>query len=993
MNFTIAGFNVTGPWIMLGLITGMLYGILGVGLILIYRSSRIINFAYGDIGAFGAAVLGVAVRQWGVPYWISFVIAIGAAAGVGAASEVLIMRRLRAAPLVISVIATLGLGQVLQIMATIVSTAGGHGIGLGAQSTFPNPSGLPQFRMGALLVTPAYSAMLILTPFVVAAVILFLRRGRLGVALRATASNTDAARMAGMATGKLSALSWAIAGAVAGYTAILVLPARGFTSSEFLGPDLLLRGLLCAVVGRMTNMPAALASGLGLGVVEALLNHNYTSSGITQMVVFVIILAVLLVQRSTGFTRTEEKGTWSAVQPFAPLPRSYLRVPAIRNLGWIAGSFCLIAALAIPELTSNTNATIFSLIVVIGLVGLSVTIVAGLAGQLSLGQFGVAAVGAGTTYQAMHHGTPFVLAVVAAAAAGAIVSLIIGLPALRIRGLMLAVVTLGFALAADDWLVQQPWMFGPGANTRRPKLGGFAFDTDKRYYLVAFAVLLVALWMARNVWTGSIGRQLRAVRDNEEAARAFTIRATAVKLHAFVLSGLIAGLAGAVYSSLLSQQGTPAYPIDLSTNAVASSVIGGLGLLVGPFIGTLYIIGFPRWVTFLGSDNVGLAASSAGWLLLILFNPGGLAQGLARHRDQLVDFLARRAGLDPADERDVTPGGGLFAPVGGIDLPEPAVRTVPHGEVLLRAEGLTKTYGGLRAVNGVSLDVVSGEILGLIGPNGAGKTTFFELLSGFNRPDLGAITFEGRDITKTRPELRAKTGLIRSFQDAALFPTMTVHEVLMVSLERVQPTRFVKGVTGLAGAVDRRKAQRADELLALMGLLSFRDSKISELSTGTRRITEIACLIALEPVLLLLDEPTSGIAQRETEALGDVLLTIQDQLDLTMVIIEHDIPLIMGLSDRVAAMVSGQIITVDAPSVVQANPVVVESYLGGDIAAIERSDRAPAAPSSKARPPTVPADRPPSPTCLALTRSGKACSRPAGPDGICTQHRKVLSRS
>jgi ABC-type branched-subunit amino acid transport system ATPase component/ABC-type branched-subunit amino acid transport system permease subunit len=981
MNFSIAGFGISMPVIFLGLVTGVLYGVLGVGLVLVYRSSRIINFAYGDIGTFGAAVLAVATHRWGVPYWISFVLALAAAAGIGALSEILVMRRLKAAPVVLSVIATLGLGQVLTILATIISTTGGNGIGLGAQGLFPQPSGFPVFHVGALLMTRAYSAMLIVTPFIVAGLVLFLRRGRLGVAIRASAANPDAAHMSGMLAGRLSALAWGIAGALAAYTAILILPTRGFSSGELLGPDLLLRGLLCAVVARMVNLPVALVTGVALGVLEQLLLANYPNGGSVEMVMFVVILVVLMAQRATS-GRGDEKGTWSAVAAFPPLPQSYRTIPGIRAAARIAAAIAAILLLVIPELTSNQNATIFGLIVVTGIVGLSIAVVTGLAGQLSLGQFAIAGVGAAGSYIVMRHGAPFLVGVAAAIVTGAVVSLLIGLPAIRIRGLMLAVATLGFALAADDWILEQKWMFGSGAVTRRPVIASFAFNTGKRYYLVAFAALLVAVWLTRNVWTSGLGRRLRAVRDNEDAARAFSVPTTTVKLQAFILSGVIAGLGGAVYGSLLSQQGAIAYPIDSSINATAASVIGGLGIVVGPLLGSLYIIGVPQ---FLPLDNAELAATAAGWLLLILRYPGGLAQAFTPLRDGVADAFARRAGLDPSVERSVTPGGGIGAVRSSLALPEPPSRGIPAGDVLLRAEGLTKRFGGLTAVNKVDLDVASGEILGLIGPNGAGKTTLFELLGGFTKPDTGRIWFGGAEITATKPEDRARLGLIRSFQDAGLFPTMTVHEVVMVALERTQPTRLIRAVMGASRPADRRKADRADELLAILGLTSYRDMKVATLSTGTRRIAELACLIALEPVLLLLDEPTSGIAQRESEALGGVLRNLKDQLDLTIVIIEHDIPLIMGLADRVVAMESGQVLTVGSPTEVQENPQVIASYLGGDIRAIERSARSVATTNGSA---SLEPDK-----CRAVTRSGAPCRRVAGADGVCAQHRKVDSPS
>jgi ABC-type branched-subunit amino acid transport system ATPase component len=235
------------------------------------------------------------------------------------------------------------------------------------------------------------------------------------------------------------------------------------------------------------------------------------------------------------------------------------------------------------------------------------------------------------------------------------------------------------------------------------------------------------------------------------------------------------------------------------------------------------------------------------------------------------------------------------------------------------------------------MTVLAGETVGLIGANGAGKTTTFEMLSGFTTPDRGRVRLNGEDVSQLPPEARARRGLIRSFQDAALFPTMTVSEVVALSLERVDPTRLVPSLLGIGGA-DRRKQGRARELLGMMGLHGYRNTPTSALSTGTRRITELACLIALEPSVLLLDEPTSGIAQRETEALAGVLQRIKDELDLTLVIIEHDIPLVMSISDRVVAMEAGSIIAAGPPEQVKEDPLVISSYLGGDVRAIERSD-------------------------------------------------------
>ena len=438
-----------------------------------------------------------------------------------------------------------------------------------------------------------------------------------------------------------------------------------------------------------------------------------------------------------------------------------------------------------------------------------------------------------------------------------------------------------------------------------------------------------------------------------------------------------------MYGHSLPKVGASGFPASSSISVVVMVVIGGVGLLYGPFLGAVLVQGIPLVVTF---GSTGLAATALGQLLIIMYLPGGLGSLVTPTRDRLATFLARRAGLDVeavyAAERGFNAsgtGGGGPAPA----LVIPRARRVAARGPLLEATTIRKSFGGVKAVRGMSFCVQAGETLGLIGPNGAGKTTTFELLAGFTKLDEGTVTYDGVDITAKGPEARGRLGLIRSFQDAALFPTLTVLECVQLSLERVHPTRLVPALLGLRRA-EKRKLARAEELVSWMGLERYRGSQIQELSTGTRRITEIACLVALEPELLLLDEPSSGVAQKETEALGALLVRLKAELGLTLIIIEHDIPLIMGLADRIVCMADGVVISEGTPQHVRNDPAVVEAYLGGSITAIERSAGAnPAAAPAPTRPAPAPRRRP----SVTLDGAARPSPRPRAGTAVIDQPR------
>jgi branched-chain amino acid transport system ATP-binding protein len=259
---------------------------------------------------------------------------------------------------------------------------------------------------------------------------------------------------------------------------------------------------------------------------------------------------------------------------------------------------------------------------------------------------------------------------------------------------------------------------------------------------------------------------------------------------------------------------------------------------------------------------------------------------------------------------------------------------------VLSTDQVIASFGGVRAVDSVSIDVHDREIVGVIGPNGAGKTTLFDVISGLTPTVSGTVTISGVDVSAASPSTRARAGLGRSFQDARLFPELTVRETLAVSLERWVANRSAMAAAMWLPPVFDSEAsvtRRVDELIELLGLGDYQRKFVRELSTGTRRIVDLACLVAHRPTVILLDEPTSGLAQREVEALVPVVRRLRDEMGAALLVVEHDIPFVSSVADRLVAMDQGRVVISGSPSEVLVHPQVVESYLGTSSAAIARS--------------------------------------------------------
>jgi ABC-type branched-subunit amino acid transport system ATPase component/ABC-type branched-subunit amino acid transport system permease subunit len=922
-----AGLLAVQTGIVLGVVTGLTYGLLAVGIVLIFKTNRFINIAHAQLGALSALLLGRFVLTNGWSWWLAFpvVLAVGALTG-------LVIERLVARPMLARkrkgislLLVSIGVAQLL-LALTYVQQLGPNSTDLYSKG-YPTPFDT-KVEIGDVVLRSYHLMILIIVPVVIAGLALFLRYSIWGKAIRASASNAEAARLCGIPVGRVSAMAWAIAGLLSAITAVLQAPSQGSFNAAALGPELLLVALGAAAVGGFTSVPAALVGGLVLGEVQHITLAVRHNAGDAQLMVFVAVLVILFVRGSVISKAAEDTGQAVSEDP-TPLrvPPAVAGRPLVRYHRGLLALGSLVVALLAPLLPYfNGEGHRFQLVVtlVMAIAGVSLTMLLGWAGQVSLGHFAVLGLGAYLAAKLGTHDLPLLPTLLIAGAAGALAMVIVGLPALRLRGLTLALTTLGFAVIAPSWLFHQSWIGQSGQSAVLvPPLGMQhvgRMHSELDVYYVTLALLAVVVACASRFRRSNPGRLVVAVRDNERSVASLGMTPATVKLSILAASGFFVAAAGVLWGSAWRALSTDLLRPEQSLVLLAIPVIGGLGSVAGAIGGALFVY-LPAF--FLGgvmesifgsfARQIGfqLALGGIGLVVMPIFYPGGLA-GIGRDRWQRF--------LD-----------GL--------VPPPTAEEEATAAVPLVVERIQKRFGGLVVLDGVSIAVQPGEIVGLIGPNGAGKTTLMNVISGNLAPEGGTVRIFGQDVTRLAPEFRSHYGLGRNYQDAKLFPGLTTREALQLAASRRARSGVLWSMLGAPWVswAERRSRQRADEVLERLGLTPWADTLTGELSTGTRRICELAVQLTAEPEVLLLDEPTAGVAQRDAEAFGPLLRRIRDELDCSIVIVEHDMPLLMSLCDRVYAMELGRVIAEGTPERIREHPDVIASYLGTGDVAINRS--------------------------------------------------------
>ena len=1102
MPTAILGVWITNQVIFWGVINGLIFGLLAMGIVLIYRSTRVINFAVGNMGLPGAALFALMIINWGFPFWLALISCLVIGALIGAVVELVIVKRLFHRPRVVLLIATVGIAELMRAIVVLaypdiegVQTSYPVAIGRIWEDSVSWLTSLTTWIPGVaddtgLRVIGANVQVLIVVPLVALVLGLLVSRTVFGKAITASADNVDLSRLSGVNPHVISTVVWTIGGFLATLSMILLSGGSAATGIENLGPYTLTNALAAAVIAGMRSFPRAMIGGIAIGIAQNLFNFNFTRDpGLGTLLVFVAVVVALYWQ-----SRTDDEAVLAFAPKVRPLPLWARDIWWIRNMHRIAMGIGLLIVIIIawrhieifgwindnqtfweaPEKIKQSQFLLYSSIVAIAICVASLTVITGWSGQLSLAQMAYAGIGA-LSAAAFNRGIeldigygdtrlidfewpgiPTIPAIIAAVFFTAAIAAITGVGALRVRGLMLAVSTFAFAIAAQQYLYGRPFLSNGERSVLfdRGYFFGWFLKDQRSYFYFTLACLVLVVTVLGRLRRSGFGRSVIAVRDNADTASAYTVSPVRMKLMAFAVAGGVAGLGGALLGNLVRQIrfGEALFQIGDSLKVVNMVVIGGLGSITGPLLGALWIEGLPKF--FPDQPVIGLVTSSIGFLFVLMYFPGGFVQIAYTTRNTLIGAVERRRADQTSGESTTRPpvalqdricrdphqlaapppdlarflgygvaivkasasaviavlalpqlfsgdsfGWGivllaiaasgfwsahllyLLAPaptriVGSVrqktlytllllfEVPGipfiwpffirnwlPSERRLASAalvnktrpsdsddKLVLRTHDITVNFGGNIAVDHVDIDVRRDEIVGLIGTNGAGKSTFMNAIGGFV-PSVGTVELIGLDISDLSPPRRSSEGMGRTFQAATLFPELTVSESVQVALEARERSSFVKSALFLNGPAERRKRNDADDLIDFLGLGRYADNFISDLSTGTRRIVEIAGLLAVDAELLCLDEPTAGIAQRETEAFGPLIVEIRKELGASMLIIEHDMPLIMSISDRVYCLESGAVIAAGEPETVRNNPAVIASYLGTDDRAIERSDQ------------------------------------------------------
>jgi ABC-type branched-subunit amino acid transport system ATPase component/branched-subunit amino acid ABC-type transport system permease component len=905
-------------FLLLGLANGAVFASLALGLVVTYRSSGVINFATGAIALFTAYMyaflrqgrllllfpglpltVGIGAKFGFVPALIASLVL---AALLGLLLYGVIFRPMRRASPVARAVAAIG---VMVVLTGVMSQRLGSSP-VNVASIFPTRT----YSLGSVHVSGDriwFAATVVLVTAVLA---IAFRFSRFGLYTRAVAETEKGAYLSGISPDRIAAMNWMISAAIAGLAGILIAPIVPLVPSAY--TLFIIPALAAAVLGKFQNLLPAVVAGLAIGMIQSLttqLQAQHTwlpSSGLPELVPLALIILVLVFRARPLPTRG------------ALLQQSLGRAPRPGKLALPTVVPTAAALITLWALHGVWRAALVSSLIM-AIISLSLVVVTGYAGQISLAQLTLAgAAGFLLGPLSVSWGVPFPIAPLLAALCAMAIGVVVGLPALRIRGLPVAVVTLALAVFLEAvWFRNVDLVSAGGKNVSGPTVfglnlrvgSGVAYPRIEFCILVLVVLVGVAIGVAK-LRTSRLGSAMLAVRTNERSAAAAGVDVVRTKLAAFAIGAFIAGLGGALLAYKQTNVTFDSFDVVLGLSVFAIAYLAGITSVSGGIVAGL--LGFEGLV-YLASDRwLGLggwyqAVTGIGLILTVVMNPEGIVGPIHAKLDAWRSGKATR----PA------PGGLAATPA---RPPLTAQERPAAVAALLSLSDISVYYGGVTAVELVSIDVTEGSIVGLIGPNGAGKTTLIDAIGGFAAA-TGTITLAGQRIDHLRPHDRTRAGMGRTFQAIELWNDLTVTENVIV------------GLAAATGRAVPAVPTALDETLDLLGLNAVAHRPAGELSQGQRQLVSVARALIGEPKVLLLDEPAGGLDSIESQWLGDRLRSIRDA-GVTIVLVDHDMELVLRLCDHIEVLNFGQIIACGPPASIRRDRAVAKAYLGNTHAGV-----------------------------------------------------------
>lgn len=884
------------PYIIAGLTVGSVFALAAIGLVLTYKTSGIFNLAHGAIAS-ASAFLFYALREvqglaWPLAAALSVLlggVVLGLLIEFGA-------RFLSGARLTNKILMSVGILLTIQGLLQLAFEPG----------TFREVNQfLPESTVDVFGTPVAAYQLIIMGSTLVAAVALtlFLRYHRTGVAMRAVVDNPELLEVMGTSAPRVRRLAWMIGCSMASASGVLLAPLLPLDATTI--TLLVVTAFGAAAVGAFTNLPLTYLGGLAIGVGQAILQKTFfdstgIESGLATSLPFLVLFALLVLAprlkrpSMSSVPRMTTADTW--------------RAPARVRLGGVVlllGFLLLVPEFAGLHLIDWTRFLAYVILF------LSLGLLVKASGQVSLAHVSFMAIGVcAFSHLAVDRGWPWLVALLFAAAVAAPVGALLAVPAIRFPGLYLALATLGFGILLQQMFYRTDWMFGQysfGLLVPQPTLNLFGWDPGRTYYYVVLLITVAAGLLVFGLTRSRLGRLLNAMSDSPAGLQASGASINVTRVLVFCLSASMAAVAGVLDGGALLIVGPEGYApmLSLQLFAVIMLTVGGTPWFA--VVGAAAQVVIPSYIT---------TDATVTYVFTLIFGVSAIYMSIApppevpKWMRSALDRLGRtRNGTRKARE--------VAKPV------YPAVTGTG-----LAVEELVVRYGGLVAVDHVGLRAEPGRITGLIGPNGAGKSTVFNACSGTVRPASGTVALDETTLRRLGPPARARRGLGRTFQHMELFDSLSARQNVALGVEGAyagwNPMRHVLTTPRQS----RETVQRTAHALELCGLTDLAESSAGSLSTGQRRLVELARCIAGGHNLLLLDEPSSGLDRVETERFGEILMRVVEERGVGILLIEHDMALVNKVCDYVYVIDFGKPLFEGPVAEVGASPLVRAAYLG-----------------------------------------------------------------